>query len=261
MNLGLSGKTVLVTGGSRGIGLACARAFGHEGTRVVIAARRPSTLTSARQALAEAGVGVLTIAADFTDPLQAREAVESAERQVGPIDVLVNSAGAASRHVVESLDAAAWAQGMTAKFFSYVHAISAVQPGMIARRRGAIVNIVGSGGKVADPQHLSGGAANAALMLATVGLAAALGQYGIRVNAINPGLTFTERLQAALALESQTTGLSEADLLKRNQAAIPLGRYARPEEVAAVAVFLASDQASYVTGTVIPLTGGLSPVI
>lgn len=261
MNLGLVDRVVLITGGSRGIGRACAHAFAGEGARVAIAARNPDGLNRARVALDSAGHHVTTAVADLTDPAQAYAVVEEVERVLGPIDVLINSAGAARRHAAERLDASAWAQGISAKYLPYVNAISAVQPGMVDRRRGAIVSIVGSGGKTADTQHLSGGAANAALMLATVGLAAALGPYGVRVNAINPGLTLTERLDAALALESETTGLTKAELMERNQARIPLGRYAMPEEVAAVALFLASERASYVTGAVIPMTGGAGPVI
>ncbi|MGE3839954.1 MAG: SDR family NAD(P)-dependent oxidoreductase [Vicinamibacterales bacterium] len=261
MNLGLANRIVLITGGSKGIGRACARAFAEEGARVAIAARRTEDLERARGALAAEGLHVMIVAADLTEAANATALVAEVERALGPIDVLVNSAGGARRHTVETLDAAAWAQGMSAKYFPYVHAISAVKPGMMARRSGAIVSIVGSGGKTADTQHLSGGAANAALMLATVGLAAALGPSGVRVNAINPGLTSTERLDAALTLESQTTGLSKAELMERNQARIPLGRYATPEDIASVAVFLASDRAGYVTGAVVPMAGGAFPVI
>jgi NAD(P)-dependent dehydrogenase (short-subunit alcohol dehydrogenase family) len=132
---------------------------------------------------------------------------------------------------------------------------------MAARGRGAVVNVIGMGGKVGNPVHLPGGAANAALMLATVGLAAAFGPKGIRVNAINPGGTLTGRVQEGLAVEAKVTGLSPAELLKRNEAKIPLGRLGTPEEVARVALFLASDQASYVTGAIVPMDGGASSVI
>jgi NAD(P)-dependent dehydrogenase (short-subunit alcohol dehydrogenase family) len=132
---------------------------------------------------------------------------------------------------------------------------------MLARKRGAIVNIIGMGGRLGQPHHLAGGAANAALMLVTVGMAHALGRHGIRVNAINPALTFTDRLQQAISLEAKARGMSEQALLEQNQARIPLGRYGRPEEIAAVAVFLASAQASYVTGAVVPMDGGANPVI
>jgi len=132
---------------------------------------------------------------------------------------------------------------------------------MAARGRGTIVNIIGSGGKVASAVHLPGGAANAALMLATTGLAAAFGPKGIRINGINPGSTMTTRVQEQLAVEAKMTGLGEAELLQRMQARIPLGRLGTPEEVAKVVLFLASDHASYVTGAIVPMDGGANPVI
>jgi NAD(P)-dependent dehydrogenase (short-subunit alcohol dehydrogenase family) len=132
---------------------------------------------------------------------------------------------------------------------------------MLQRKRGAIVNVVGMGGKSAQQVFLSGGAANAALMLVTVGWANALGRYGIRVNAINAGSTLTDRVQRGMQADAQAQGITEAEALERAQSRIPLGRFARPDEVASVALFLASDQASYVTGAIIPMDGGSTPVI
>jgi NAD(P)-dependent dehydrogenase (short-subunit alcohol dehydrogenase family) len=175
--------------------------------------------------------------------------------------VLVNSAGAARRYAPADLDAEAWHAAMDAKYFSYIHPLDAVLKRMANRGRGAIVNIIGSGGKVANPVHLPGGAANAALMLATTGLAAAFAPRGVRINAINPGATLTGRVQEGLAVEAKMTGIAEDELLKRNQARIPLGRLGTPEEVARVALFLASSAASYVTGAILPMDGGSNPVI
>jgi NAD(P)-dependent dehydrogenase (short-subunit alcohol dehydrogenase family) len=175
--------------------------------------------------------------------------------------VLVNSAGAARRYAPDDLDAQAWHAAMDAKYFSYIHPIDAVLRRMVARGRGAIVNIIGQGGKVANPVHLPGGAANAALMLATTGLAAAFAGKGVRINGINPGATLTGRVQEGLAAEAKMTGLPEAELIARNQARIPLGRLGTPEEVARVALFLASNAASYVTGAIVPMDGAANPII
>jgi NAD(P)-dependent dehydrogenase (short-subunit alcohol dehydrogenase family) len=197
----------------------------------------------------------------LSKPEEAQSAVATAERLLGPIDVLINCAGAANRYQVDAYNAAAWQQGLNSKYFPQINTMDAVRPGMIQRRRGAIVNIIGMGGKSAQQVFLSGGAANAALMPVTVGWANTLGRHGIRVNGINPGSTLTDRVQRGIQADAQSQGITEAEALERNQARIPLGRFARPEEVAAVALFLASDQASYVTGTIIPMDGGLTPVI
>ena len=177
MDLGLNGKVVLVTGGSKGIGLACAKAFLAEGAKVAIVSRSKVNLVAADRQLKAAGQAgeVVKVAADLIDPANARRMVAEVEQALGPIDVLVNSAGAAKRTPADDLTPEAWRAAMDAKYFTYVHAIDAVIKGMASRKRGAIVNVIGSGGKVASPTHLPGGAANAALMLATAGLANAYG--------------------------------------------------------------------------------------
>jgi NAD(P)-dependent dehydrogenase (short-subunit alcohol dehydrogenase family) len=257
MELHLQGKTVLVTGGSRGIGLACARAFLAEGAKVAIASRSRENLERAARNID----ATLSVAADLTRAEAAREMVREVEDKLGSVDILVNSAGAAKRYLPEDLDASAWHAAMDAKYFTYIHSMDAVLPGMAARSQGCVVNIIGMGGKVASPIHLPGGAANSALMLATVGLAHVYGPKGIRVNAINPGATLGDRLNDALRLEAATRKITEEEVLAMGQSRVPLRRYASPEEIANVALFLASDQAGYVTGALIPMDGGSSPLV
>lgn len=268
----LEGRVALVTGGSKGIGLAIARRFAEEGARVAIVSRSADNLEAARLALAADGLELLTLVADLGDAEQAEQAVAEAERRLGAIDLLVNSAGAAKRHEPEDLDPARWRAALDAKFFPYIHAQHAVltrlraravppAPGGSVQPLGAIVNIVGTGGKQPTNTHLAGGSANAALMLSTVGLAAHYARFGIRINAINPGFTLTERVNQAVDLESARRGISKEQALAEGQARIPLGRYARPEEIAEVALFLASERASYVVGAIIPMDGGNGPVI
>jgi len=250
-------RAVVVTGASKGIGFACAQAFAREGARVAIVSRSRGNLDAAIARLP----GVIAIAADLRDPGEAARMVDEAEAALGPIDVLVNSAGAAKRHAPDDLDAHAWRDAMDAKFFSYIYPTAIVVKRMAVRGRGAIVNIIGMGGKVASASHLAGGSANAALMLTTVGLASVYGPKGVRVNGINPGGTLTGRVQEGLAVESRMTGASADELLARAQANIPLRRLATPEDIAQVTLFLASDAASYVTGAIIPMDGGTSAVI
>lgn len=261
MDLKLEDRVVVITGASKGIGYACAEAFAREGARVVLVSRSAENLDAALARFPATRHAPTAIAANLVRADEAERMVAEAERDAGPIDVLVNSAGAARRYAPDELGPEAWHTAMDAKYFSYVHPLDAVLKRMAARGRGAVVNIVGMGGKVASPVHLPGGAANAALMLVTAGLAAAFGPKGVRINAINPGGTLTGRVQEGLAVEARMTGLSEAELRKRNEAKIPLGRLGTPEEVARVALFLACDQASYVTGAIVPMDGGASAVI
>ena len=262
MNLELTGKVAVVTGGSRGIGFACAAALLAEGAQVALVSRSEEHLKLAAAQLHSAGdYPPVIVQADLTRADEAQRAARELERRMGEIDILVNSAGAAKRYAPDDLDAAAWHAAMDAKYFTYIHMMDALLPGMAARGRGAVVNVIGMGGKVASPIHLPGGAANSALMLATVGLASVYGPKGVRINAINPGAVLGERLDAALALENSRSGRSRDELLETGQKRVPLGRYADPSDIAQVALFLASGRAAYVTGAVIPMDGGLSAVL
>jgi NAD(P)-dependent dehydrogenase (short-subunit alcohol dehydrogenase family) len=261
MDLGLEGKVVLVTGASKGIGFACAEAFAREGAKVALVSRSGANLDAALARITGVAHRPVAFTADLIDAAQAARIVDETESALGPIDVLVNSAGAARRYPPAELNAQAWRAAMDAKFFSYVHPLDIVVKRMAQRGGGAIVNVIGVGGKIASPVHLPGGAANSALMLATTGLAVAYGPQGVRINAINPGGTLTGRVQEGLAAEARMTGLAAADILARQQAGIPLRRLGTPEEIAQVALFLASSKASYVTGAIIPMDGGASAVI
>src|SRR5262245_17910462 len=142
MKLGLNGKVVLITGGSKGIGLACARMFAEEGARVAIASRSQDNLETARQQLSKEGIKVLTVQADFSNANDAQAAVVTTEKHLGPIDVLVNSAGAAKRRNLDAYDADAWYEGMNAKYFPYVFVMDAVRPGMIEGTEGYCITII-----------------------------------------------------------------------------------------------------------------------
>lgn len=265
MELNLKDKHVLITGGSKGIGYACAAAFLAEGARVSLVSRSLEHLEAARQRLGAAVSGshdrIHLHAADLQDPQGASAALASAEAAWGAVDVLVNSAGAARRTPPEELNAQAWHDAMNAKFFTYVHMLDLVVKKMGARGQGAIVNVVGAGGKVASPIHMPGGAANAALMLVSAGMAAAYGPMGVRVNAVNPGATHTERLQSGLQATARMLNISEEEALAQATRKVPLGRLARPEEVADVVLFLASGRASYVTGVVLTMDGAATPMV
>jgi NAD(P)-dependent dehydrogenase (short-subunit alcohol dehydrogenase family) len=257
MQLELNGKIALVTGGSKGIGLACAISLAAEGVKVVIASRSQANIDAALRQIPDA-VG---FTADLTSDAEALALVERIERDVGAIDILVNSAGAARRTPPQDLTPAIWRAAMDAKYFSYINVIDPVVKRMAARSRGVIVNVIGSGGKVASPTHLAGGAANAALMLATVGLANAYADSGLRIIGLNPGTTETDRVAEGLKAEAKLAGISEEEALQKAIARIPVGRMASPEEVANVVTFLSSSKASYVTGVIIGMDGVQTPTV
>ena len=167
------------------------------------------------------------------------------------------------RNIARTLNeetAASWHDAMQAKFFTYIHVINPLIKKMGERGRGAVVNVIGSGGKVAAVTHLAGGSANAALMLASAGLAAAYAGKGVRVNAVNPGLTLTERLHEGMQAEARQQGISMEEALTRAKATHPLGRIAEPSEIADAVVYLASNRASYITGAVVAMDGAVKPM-
>jgi len=261
MDLGLTAKHVLVTGGSRGIGLACVKGFLAEGARVSLVSRRPETVDAAVAAMHAQGHACRGHAVDLCDAQAAAALIDAVEADSGPIDILVNSAGAARQVPFTELTPADFHEAMQAKFFAYVHVMDPVAKRMGARGAGVIVNVIGMGGKVARTTHLPGGAANAALMLVTAGMAAAWGPRGVRVNAVNPGATLTERLESLLTVQGRAEGITSEEAARRSAAAIPLRRFGTPDEIADTVLYLASSRSSYVNGAIISMDGGASPFV
>lgn len=239
MDLQLTHQHVLITGGSKGIGLACAHTFLSEGARVTLVSRERANLDAAVKTLSThyPSTSIHTVVADLRDAASGLTVLNNAEAHFGPVDVLVNSAGAAKRTPPDELNPQVWHDAMQAKYFSYIHMIDPTIQRMGQRGAGVVVNVIGAGGKVASAIHMPGGAANAALMLATAGLASAYASKGVRVNAVNPGATVTERLKEGLAADARANGISEEEAMKRTTARIPMGRMAEPHEIADAVVF------------------------
>jgi NAD(P)-dependent dehydrogenase (short-subunit alcohol dehydrogenase family) len=257
MELGLKGKVVLVTGGSKGIGLACAQAFAAEGARIAICSRSRDNIDKATAKLK----GALGVVADLVDAAAAERVIDTVEARLGPIDILVNSAGAAKRTPPDDLNPTVWREAFDAKFFSYINVIDPVVKRMAKRGSGVIVSVIGMGGKVASSTHLAGGSANAALMLATAGLGATYAGKGVRVVGVSPSLTETDRVAEGLAADAKLAGISVEEARRRGVARLPLGRMASAEEIADAVIFLASDKAGYVTGVTLSMDGGQNPVV
>ena len=257
MDLGVKGKVALVTGGSKGIGKGVARGLLEEGAKVAICARTKADLDTAAAELAKATGGeVLAVAGDLTREADVQKIVDTTVGRFGRIDVLVNNAGAAPGGLLLDLSEEQWQQALQLKFMGYVRCMKAVIPHMLKQGGGRIVNIVGNDGVKPIGIELTPSAANAADLAVTVALAEQYGPHNICINAINPGPVTTERWDTLIGGIAKVRKISVDEAQKRAERSIPLGRICTVEEVANVAVFVASSRASFMNGALITLDGG-----
>ena len=262
LDLQLSGKTAIVTGGSAGIGLATAKALYTEGVNVVIAARNQEKLEKAVadiQSLPAPGAKVISVSADLTQAESIDQVVSTTLAQFGQIDILINNAGSARAGSFLELGDDAFLDAWNLKLLGYIRLVRAVVPHQKNRHDGRIVNIIGGAGRTPRPSFLPGGTTNAALLNFTRGISKELAQHNIRINAISPGLTGTERAERLAEQNAQIRGVSVEEIKAESLKAIPLGKIVKPEEIAALALFLVSDLASSITGAEILVDGGNTP--
>ena len=257
MELGLTGKCALVTGGSMGIGRAAAYELAAEGCRVAIAARGREALAQAAEEIGRASRGeVLAVQVDCTKPAEIRRMVDEVLARFGRIDVLVNSIGAAKSGHFLRLTEEEWRESLELKLFGIVHCCREVIPHMQRQRWGRIVNLIGHRGRQPETQAMPAGVANAGLINFTKALADEFVRDGILVNGVSPCPMQTRRLDYMVKAKSAMMGISEDEARKEFLRDIPIGRFAEPREIASLIVFLASERNSYISGTTIAIDGG-----
>jgi 3-oxoacyl-[acyl-carrier protein] reductase len=257
LDLGLDGKVALVGGASRGIGRAVALGLAREGCRVAICARdRPRLDATAAELRAATGVDVLAVPCDMASGADIRRFVSETAAHFGRLDIVVNNAGGPPPGAFENLDDETWQKALEQNFYSVVRTVREALPHLRAAGAGRIINIT----SVAVKEPIPGLILSNAARLAVVGLAKTLsrelGPDGISVNNVCPGLTLTDRMRELYGGRAQAEGRSLEDVLAEEAQRIPVRRLGEAGDVAALVVFLASDQARQITGTTIQVDGG-----
>jgi NAD(P)-dependent dehydrogenase (short-subunit alcohol dehydrogenase family) len=252
MDLEIAGLTALVTGASRGIGFAVARRFALEGCNVHLASRSAPDLEAARRKiLQESKVQVTCHALD----LSCRESIVRLAAECGDLDILVNNAGAIPQGDLLTVDDDRWREAWDLKVFGYINLTRAIYARMRERKRGVVVNVIGTAGERPAPVYIAGTAGNAALMAFSRALGGESVDYGVRVLGVNPGATETERARKRIEKLAETK-FGDASRWRELTKSAPLGRLATSDELADVIVFMASARASYVSGTIVTVDGG-----
>ena len=248
MNLQIAGKTALITGASKGIGFAIAEGLAAEGVRLVAVARDQAGLEAAAERLRDGGGDVVTLPADVADPKAVQGVLDTTRARVGEVDILIANAGGPPAGVPSSLDDAAWARAMELTLMSAVRLARALAPGMRQRGWGRIVNVTSLSVKQPIAELTLSNAMRSAVTAFARTLAGEVAADGVTVNNVAPGYTATERLGALFADDYARARL---------MASIPAKRFATPQEIAAAAVYLCSQQAAYVTGQTLVVDGGM----
>jgi len=257
VDLGLRGKVALVAASSKGLGRAIAEELAAEGAHLVICARGREALEEAAESIRQrAPVKVVDIPADVSEPQDAARVVSAALEEFGQVDILVTNSGGPPSGSFESLNPEMWDAATRLLLKSAVELARAVLPGMKERRWGRILNVT----SIAAKQPIEGLMLSNSLRAAVIGFARTLANevapFGVTVNNLLPGYTRTDRVQELARAAGGKTGASDTDIVSKWEREIPMGRLGEPREFAALAAFLASERASYITGSSIAVDGG-----
>ena len=257
MDLGLKNKIALVAAASRGLGRAVAEELANEGASLVICSRDTKSITQAGAEIAEKyGAHVLAVTADVTDPADVVRLVESGYARFARIDILVTNAGGPPAGRFENLTAAQWEEATRLTLFSAIDLTRQVLPGMRQRRWGRILNITSIAVKQPVENLILSNSLRAGLTGFARTLANEVAAEGVTVNNILPGYTRTERLEELAGMMATKQGITPEAFMSKWEDEIPMRRVGDPREFAALAAFLVSERASYITGTSIPVDGG-----
>jgi NAD(P)-dependent dehydrogenase (short-subunit alcohol dehydrogenase family) len=252
-------NVVVVSGGSRGIGRGIATAFAMEGAHVVLAASSPSNLEAAADAIAAKAKARPDICpADLRREEGCEQLFRFVQKKHGRCDILVNSAGATRAGGFLSLAEEAWQDGFALKFFGCVRLCRMFWP-MLKTVHGHVVNVIGGAARTPDAEFLIGGSVNAAMHNFTKGLSGLGKRDGVNVNAILPGMTETERVEQLFKQRAEASGSSVEQVRAKLIEKDGLARLGKPEDVAALALFLCSERARHIQGTAIAVDGGATP--
>jgi 3-oxoacyl-[acyl-carrier protein] reductase len=258
MDLGLQDKAALVTGASKGLGYATARRLALEGADVAINSRSADKLVNAAQKImAESGRKVIPLTGDLGDPSIPAELIESAVKELGKLDILVTNAGGPPAGTFESFSEEDWALATDLSFLSHVRLIRSALPHLQKSEAASVLTITSYSVKQPIPNLVLSNSIRSATIGLTKTLALELGRDGIRFNSILPGWTKTERVYELMEHRAKQSGATVEEEIAKQMANSPLGRMATPEEFANAAVFLVSTAASYITGVMLTVDGGM----
>ncbi len=245
----LTGKVALVTGAYRGLGFAIAGGLARAGATVVLNGRRPEELAAAKKKLVDQGLAASTTVFDVTDATGIKRGVDGILESYGHLDIVVNNAGIQRRHPVVEFPRSEWDEVIATNLTAPYLVAQAALPGMIARKSGKIINIASLMSELARPTVVPYTAAKGGVRQLTRGMAVELAPHNIQVNAIAPGYFATEMNRALIDNPE-----FDAWVCKRT----PAGRWGQPDEIAGLAIFLASPAANYITGQLLFIDGGMS---